>query len=209
MTELTDILPPALKEILDSLDYEGDGGIIFRSVSLQGEDLIYEFSIKPWGESWACQVWRMQVKNYSDFKLEAGFESGYLSFYSDHFLLWEYTDINTELYVSQPANNPESLLAYIYMLHANVFDGLISAETYVNGSLMDACKSKFGLFARGPEKVLRHYFKFLETAGMKPYYCSPKFRNSNSKLLETKQLKLALIGDKYFIGTDFIFERVE
>jgi hypothetical protein len=45
--------------------------------------------------------------------------------------------------------------------------------------------------------------------GMKPYYLPAAFAKSNAGIVESQTYKLALIGDKYFIGTDFSFERVK
>lgn len=214
MTELNDILPIELKTSFDSLDYEEEGGLTAHSIKYLDNELHFDFSIFLGDvEQNETQYWQLQVLNYRDSKIDIDNLGGYFNFYSDHFLLWEFTDIETELYFKKGSNSPENLLADIYSIHNEVFDNYIQLEKFINGSsLLTLCKSDNGLFARGPKQILKYYFDCLMKAGKEPYYFGDyiaKKWDGEMWVPEDKDLKIAILGGTYFIGQTFVFKRLD
>jgi hypothetical protein len=214
MIELNDILPLELKASFDSLDYEEEGGLTALSLKYLDNELHFDFSIFLGDlEQNETQNWQLQVLNYRDSKIDIDNLGSYFCFYSDHFLLWEFTDFETELYFKKGSNRPENLLADIYSIHNTAFDNYIQLEKFINGSsLLTLCKSDNGLFARGPKQILRYYFDSLTKAGKEPYYFGDYFAkkwDGEKWVPEDKDLKVAVLGGTYFIGQTFLFKRLD
>ena len=212
MIELPNILPKDLEDAFRDSDYDGEDDLIFRSLKLVDNELHFEFLL-CFGDNEINenQLWQLQVKNYRDSKIDIENLGGHFSFYTEHFLLWEFTNQETELYFKKATVNPERLLADIYTIHNTIFDNYISIERYINGhNLLTLCNYNNGLFARGPEKILKYYFDCLKKAGMEPYFYGeyiPKKWDGEKWVLEDQDLKVALLGGTYFVGTDFVFIR--
>ena len=214
MTELHDILPNDLKETFHSLDYDEEGGLTANSIKYLDNELHFDFSLFLGDiEQNETQLWQLQVLNYRDSKIDIDNLGGYFSFYSDHFLLWEFIDKETELYFKKATDNPERLLADIYSIHNSTFDNYIPLEKFINGnSLLTLCQSNNGLFGRGPKRILNYYFDSLKKAGKEPYfygdYIAKKW-DGEKWVPEDKNLKVALLGGTYFVGQDFKFKRLD
>lgn len=213
MKEIQNILPFDLIEAFDSLGYE-EGYLAVQSVKYFENELHFDFSLHlndP--EESETQLWQLQVKDNRDDKIDFEDLGGYFSFYSEHCLLWEFTDVETELYFKKPTDNPEKLLAAIYTIHNTIFDNYISIEKFLNGNnLLTLCNSNNGLFARGPKQILDHYFNSLQEAGNEPYFYGeyfPKKWDGERWMPESKDLKVALLGSTYFVGETFIFKRLD
>ncbi|RZK01794.1 MAG: hypothetical protein EOO46_19210, partial [Flavobacterium sp.] len=172
MTELNDILPIELKTSFDSLDYEEEGGLTAHSIKYLDNELHFDFSIFLGDvEQNETQNWQLKVLNYRDSRIDIQDLGGYFNFYSDHFLLWEFIDNETELYFKKGTDNPEKLLADIYSIHNSTFDNYIPLEKFINSnSLLTLCTSNNGLFGRGPKRILNYYFDSLKKAGKEPYF---------------------------------------
>lgn len=212
MTEIKDILPVDLKTTLDSFDYDEDGGLTVRAIKYLDNELHFDFALYVGDlEENETQYWQLQVKNYRDSKIDIDNLGGYFNFYSDHFLLWEFMDSETELYFKKRTENPERLLADIYTIHNSVFENCITIEKFLNGNnLLTICDSDSGLFGRGPKRILKYYFDCLQKAGKEPYFFGdyiPKKWDGEKWIPEDSNLKVAILGGTYFIGQDFKFIR--
>jgi hypothetical protein len=214
MTELHNILPKDLEETFHSLDYDQEGGLTVDAVKYLNNEMHFDFSLFLGDiEQNETQLWQLQVLNYRDSKIDIDNLGGYFNFFSDHFLLWEFIDNETELYFKNGTDNPEKLLADIYSIHNSTFENYIPLEKFVNGNnLLTQCKSNNGLFGRGPKRILNYYFDSLNKAGKEPYfygdYIAKKW-DGEKWVPEDKNLKVALLGGTYFVGQDFKFKRLD
>lgn len=214
MIELTDILPIDLKNIFESVDYDEAGGLKFHSSLYLNNELHFNFSLFVDDDEYSeTQFWQLQVLGYRDAKIDINKLGNYFEFYSDHFLLCEFTDEQTELYFRKSANNPEKLLAEMYSVHHSIFDDYIPLEKFICGSnLLTKCQTDFGQFARGPKRILQYYYDCLESSGNEPYFFGTSLPNrwDGEKFIpEEANLKIALLCGNYFIGQDFKFIRLE
>jgi len=214
MIELTDIFPRELKAIFDSLSYEEEGDLKVHLIKYLDNELHFDFSLFLGDQDQnSTQHWQLQVLNYRDSKIDIDNLGSYFHFYSNHFLLWKYIDKETELYFKKKTTNPHKLLSDIYAVHNTVFENYISIEKFLNGKdLLALCKSDIGLFARGPERILKHYYDCLHQAEKEPYFFGdfiPKKWNGEKWIPEDKNFKVAFLGGTYFIGQEFKFKRID
>ena len=214
MKEIFNILPIELEEAFSSAEFENEGGLDICSVEYLEKELLFNFSfyLDELDER-KKQFWQLQVEGYRDSKIDLDNFGDFITFYTEHNLLAEFKDIETELYFRKKAENPERLLTNIYELHNIVFDNLIPIQKYLHGrKLLMLCKSDNGLFAKGPKSILKFYFDNLQKAGKEPYFfgeTKPKYWDGEKWILDNDDLKLALIGGTYFIGKDFNFKKLD
>ena len=74
------------------------------------------------------------------------------------------------------------------------------------------CEANFGLFARGPKRILKYYFDCLEKEGQVPYYYGDYTLtrwDGEKAIPEDRTVKVAIPGGTYFIGQDFNFKRLD
>jgi hypothetical protein len=214
LKEINNILPTELEEAFSSVEFENEGGLEICSIEYLDNELLFNFSFYlEKQEQLTKQFWQLQVKGYIDSKIDLDNLGDFITFYTEHNLLAEFKDIETELYFKKKGENPEKLLANIYELHTIVFDNLIPIEKYLQGrQLLMLCKSDNGLFAKGPKSILKFYYDNLQKAGKEPYFLGetkPEYWNGEKWVVDNDDLKLALIGGTYFIGQDFNFRKLD
>lgn len=207
MDIILDILPPTLKKLVESSNFENLGGITINKFERNSNDLTITFTItdgvREEGEE--DQLWELSIQGVQATKVVIE-STEQLSFYEDHFLLREYTEAWTSLYFNGEAEHPDRLLADIYGAHRANFGNWIEIEKYLNPlfSLSKLCTSPFGLFAKGPKSILEVYSDCLDKCHLNPH-----FLDSNTMVKEPEPpLRLLIIGDSYFIGEIFSFKRV-
>lgn len=121
-------------------------------------------------------------------------------------MLWEYTDNIASLYFNGKSETPDELLADIYRLHRREFGQEFEIEKYLNNCIdfSSLCHSDFGLFAKGPKKILDLYFLCLEKHKMIPYYYDYEILENTLN----SDLVILILGSSYFIGRDFKFKKL-
>ena len=214
-------MPKELEEAYSKLSSNNNGDFRVNAIKFLGDDLYFDFSISTEtidGQD-EIQNWQMHVLKCRDSKIDFDNLEDEFRFYSDHFLLWEFTDKQVELYFKKGANNPELLFADIYILHHTIYKNLIPLEKFTNASksyngnnLLTLCKADYGLFAKGPKRILEYYYNSLTYANTEPYYFGDRkpLKWDGKKFIdENKDLKLVLLGSSYFIGQDFKFNLLQ
>jgi hypothetical protein len=199
-------LPKELEMIFGSSDYNHDGWLVQKNLFFSEDKLQFDFVLHLGDEERTQQQWQMVVEGYKTSRFYPEKLGAYFQFYDNHFLLWEFQNIWTELYTKKASVNPETLLANLCVLHQKSFGSFLPFGCYFNGAnnWLELCGSGFGLFSRGPAKILALYYDCLQSAGTEPY-----FLGQFNPDVENSELKLLIIGDCYFIGNDFHFKRSE
>ena len=213
MIEIQNILPSDLEEAFSSIAYEEEGSIKVQSINFNDENSIVDFTIKNgYSDENETQNWQMQIFGYRTSKIDLENLGDQFYFYSDHFLLWEFIDKETELYFKKSSDNPEKLLVDIYNLHNYAFDNLIPVSKFINSyDVVSIGEAESGLFAKGPKQLLHYYYNILAKNNKEPYFYGdyePMIWDGEKFNPEEKNLKLALIGETYFIGKDIKFNRL-
>ncbi|HEX7414833.1 MAG TPA: hypothetical protein VF411_12390 [Bacteroidia bacterium] len=199
MTTIDEILPKELKAQLDSLDYQEDGGILITWVNFLDNNLKVNFTLSFGGIDRPKQFWNIEVTEIEKEKIVIEW-ANYPEIYSDHFLLYDFTDNYIELYFNGKTDNPEKLLIDLYKSHITNYNNDLEFGLGINApnGMLKLCTNDSGLFARGPKRILREYEKCLISNGVKTNYI-------NEIESDKKNLKLLIFGDSYFIAKDFKF----
>ena len=205
-----EFLPKELIEIFDSLEYEEDGYLEVKFFDFKKENILFKFSLYL-GEKDPIeyQEWQIEIKNYRDFNVNFDTINNYFEFHTVHIALRQYEIPIYELYFKSVGSNSDLLYIDIMKLHHDTFNNFISTKQINSHSdLLMLCKANSGLFARGAKPVLEYYFDCLQKRGKEPYFYKPNIKYDQNEN-KNKPYKLMALGSTYFIGTDFIFERIK
>lgn len=204
MVEITDeYLPSEVKEVFELADlvYES---VIIKSITYLQDDIIVllEFDL---GEDSPKQFWALKVIDAQDEKIVRTWAT-YVQVYTDHYLLWPFTDEEAELCINGTNDAPEKLVADFYSLHQAAFGEWLAIDCYVS-DLPGKAKSKFAQFAKGPKRILEYYASWLASHGRNPYFLNFEgLTNANARVVRVP-LKLLTFGECYFIGKEFVFTK--
>ena len=202
MKELLNELPKELVENLNKTEYVEDGGLLIRSIRYIGDKLEVEFILSFGDYENPKQNWRLNIIGIKKEKIVINWAS-YPEIYSEHFLLYDFLDNYTELYFNSKASDSEKLFIDLFTKHNALFGRWIDFESYIHipKDYSKLCSTQNGLFARGPKTILEEYEKCLISNGIKTRYIGEIES-------EYKTLKLLILGDRYFIGENFEFKRM-
>jgi|GEM_PF-4912559 len=206
-----DLAPKAISDIIEK-DVEGDLVMIVEKISFDKADLHLHFSlIADSHDLKVSQKWEMQAINYQQYQISNEGVLDFFSFYSDHYLLAELNDVNTELYFSNKCGNVRELLSDLYLLRR---EQIIPLDKYIklpfNNNSVEIATYDYGLFAKGPKSVLEDYYNILERYNMNPHFVGsyePKIWSNGSWIESQKKYNLAITGRTFVIAEDFKFSR--
>jgi hypothetical protein len=207
-------LPPEILEILQEADFESVGGVFIERLDYLENKALLKLRIET-GSDAPNQAWQVAVEDIVSERISRlwVYDNGapYIGIYTDHYLLWEFTDQHTELYVNgAPENTPEHVGARFYEMHMAAFGDWLTLETYVNGGgLFKAMQMPQGLFARGPRKILNQYEKWLKQLGKPAYMFESDGFVAHNARKDSSDLQLMILGDSYFIGRRLVFTRLD
>ena len=207
MKSLQKIVPIKLSKILETGEFEDDGGLLITGLDYFADDLKVEFIVNPGdleADSKNNQLWELQIGNLKREKLEISWSSE-IELHNDHFLIWDFTKSWTKLYFNGNARNADRFLSEIYQIHRRKFGRWIEVEKYLNvqPDLYGLCRSKYGLFAEGPKEILVAYEDCLRSHNMNPHF-QGDYKGLNSHNREPL-LQLLIFGESYFIAEKFEF----
>jgi hypothetical protein len=209
MQPIKDDLPYEINTILNSPEFDDEAGIIIESVKFDDKNILLVFSIR-FAEGIQQQFWQIIMDGVQEEKIvhewiEFEPNSEPIEVYNKHFLLLEYTDNYTELYLKGTTQEPEALFIDVFESINVLYSERLEASKYVLP--LDEIKrlsvQEHGLFARGPKTILKIYEQCLIKYGIKPIFIGEREPSS-----ENKSLKLLKLGNSYFIGNQFQFERI-
>ena len=203
MTTRNDIFPSDFKAILDSLDYQENGGLVISSLNYLNDDLKVLFTLSYGDNETPEQLWQLDIIDLEKERFVRNWTT-FPEIYSDHFLLYEFIDNYIELYFNGSTSSPEKLLVDLYNLHFSNYSNDLDFGLGINApnGMLKLCTNDNGLFARGPKRILIKYAECLTANGIKTNFIS---ETESDK----KDLKLLVFGDSYFIAHDFKFSIVK
>lgn len=155
--------------------------------------------------------WELSIDNYRDFHIEYEWSDGF-TIYDTHPLLLKYLENEIALYFSSNTCDSNKLLTDIYSAHVAICQGFIPVEKFLNHKyLNDACIASFGLFARGPISIIQKYKDVMDRYQIVnnihgPF--QPKYWDGEKHVVEPADMKLFIMGESYFIGQEFKFEKI-
>lgn len=202
-----------LSDLFSSIEFEENGGIHITGADWYADDLKLEFAINT-GVANEHQLWEAQISGVRDELIKSDWVDE-LVLTDEHPLLWQFNNVQTDLYFSKSTQKPFELLNSILETHLATTKGWYDLQKFINSnsylSLIELCKSSNALFAKGPKKILELYAKILDEHQMKPNLFgdrSPKRWTGEQWIEETEPLNVLLIGKSYVIAEQFDFERI-
>ena len=207
-------LPTEILAILQEADFESVGGVFIERLDYLENNALLKLRIET-GTDVSNQVWQVAVENIVSERISRSWvydnRASYIEIYTDHYLIWEFTDQHTELYVNGAAENTSEYIgARFYEMHMAAFGDWLPLETYVNsGGLFTAMRMPHGLFARGPRKILNQYEQWLKQLGKPAYLFESDGLAAHNARKDNSDWQLMILGDSYFIGKRLVFTRLD
>jgi len=195
-------IPGSLEKIFKSYDYEEDGGMVISGLTYQDKDLVVTFNLYPSSDRQTKHIWELKIINIAAENFSRSWTT-HFSFYSDHFLLCELTDVKGDLYYNGKAKNSEKLFIDLYKAHLKTYYDNFPFAYGINAAMdiFKLCKDGSGMFARGPKQVLEKYQICLAKHNIQSNFVGSSTKPEN-------KLKLLIFGESYFIGEEFLFTEV-
>ena len=203
--ELVDIFQEYTKDdfnlFITKLDYSTDNFIIDFSLDIQNindkEAIIQEWTITANGHR----------KNILSFDFEE-----FIELKDGHPLLWEFNDLQCELYYSGQCMDAPKLFYDLYKTHKQVFGDSrcfnISFDESAN--YFKAFQFENGLLTKGSKKLMLKYADCLKQNGLDFTIINEeptKYWNGKEFISEKDNLKILFFGKSYIIAEDFSFEK--
>jgi hypothetical protein len=206
------------KEIIDIPEgyTEDDYNLYITSVDYSTNDLVFDITLEmDWfiDKEDIFKQWKVRTtghrKNHISFDRTA-----FIAITNDHPLLWEFTDLQCELYFSGQCKDPAMLFYHLYLTHKSLFKIYQPFNISFGDDTNTSTRFQYtnGLLAEGPKKLITKYADCLKQNGLdysiigeRPATCwdGKQFVNEN------KNLKVFLLGDTYIIAEDFLFTAKE
>lgn len=190
------MLPQSLDDILDEINYvEYDIDIMKLDISTDPFKL--EFLIKD-TEGYTDET-KLLITAFGavDFFVDKEGRSSFIHLENDNPLLWQFNDIQCDLYVSGQPKQFEKLIVELLECHDSLFGQYYPFDLHSIGIL----KNGHGLFKKGSKKILTQLADILNENGIKTSVISEQ-----SPQKEAQDLKILFIGYSYIIANKFDFE---
>lgn len=203
------MLPREIEEIFEKYSVEN------YAFNLKGADysdntITLSFEITFTDNDESTQEWIVNGIEHRKNKIIFG-TTDFIEIFEESPLLWEFTDIQSELYYSGKINEPEKLLYELFMIHKKLFNEYKQFELFPGEYEHNFKPFQYdsGLLAKGPRKLLQQYADYLQSSDINYSIIGerlPTYWNGVEHIDETS-LKLLLFGDSYIVAKDFLFHK--
>lgn len=199
---------PDLEEILQSGEFEDNGGIQIRSLRWIDEDLSILISVDTGMEGSPKQAWEIGAQKVRKERIERAWIDN-LGEYDDHIVLLPYNDQVGQLYFSRLEYERDNLLGSLYRRLRDFSNDWLQLSEFLNyrGLLL---KGDSGCLAEGPVTILKLFQEEIELRGGVGDIVG--IRNSKrwdgqGWVDEHKNLKALVFGGSFVIAARFNFQR--
>jgi hypothetical protein len=191
------MVPEGLQKILDAIDYiEYDVDIVKLDISK--DPLVTEFKIYDTEGSNEMTTVAMMAFDHRDFYIDKEMKSSYIHLESDHPLLWQYKDVQCELYIS--GGRPKEIEKIIFDL-LRIHDSLFREYVPFDLDVLRVLNNGHGFLKKGSRKLLMKYVDSLTRYGV-----TTSVIGGIEPLPHMQDLKILFIGHSYFVATRFEFQ---
>lgn len=196
-----------MQEFIEKFKKASFGDNIYIRPSVISEDndvLVITFDVFLYETQKVIQSWKITCKNFENYKLVNEFFED-LNIFKDHILLWEYSELQAELFYTGKTNKNYELIGELLSKHFEVTKGWIDYKYYLNKSLewksIDWLFSgDNGLVASGPAILINEYKSILEKFGLKTSILPRKRQQAKYEVL--------IYENSFVIAEEFIFELI-
>lgn len=205
------MIPKKLKNIFTEFDKD-DFTLYITRVDFDGDNFVFDFlidvqNINEKGSFY--QKWTVEATEHRKNHISLD-QSDYLLIKDDHPLLWEFTDLQCQLYFTGNCKDHSRLFYDLYTTHKKLFGKHQCFEiSFEDSSFFKPFQYTNGLLTQGPKKLMEKYSNCLTQNGLdfnlideKP----PKYWNGEQFMEQERSLKVLILGDTYVIAKDFSFK---
>jgi hypothetical protein len=205
------VLPKDLSDILENYDPE-DFDIVITKINFEDSNPKFDIQLSVIGyndEDDIIRTWTIQTKQYRKSKIFLDYSST-MGISQDHPILWQFSDIQSELYFSGHCADVDKLFVNLYKIHKSFFKDFLPFEETIN---IDAGFNKLlntssGLLAKGPLKLMKQYAGILAQHKLTHSLIEdtiPTFWDGENHVNETGNAKVLFIDNSYIIADEFQF----
>ncbi|AEW02218.1 hypothetical protein A4D02_34645 [Niastella koreensis] len=198
------MVPTEIQYLLDNYEAE-DISLSITKADYSGEVPVLGLTVyKPGNE---LKNWTLEVIGHraSEISFSPDVEDDLILITNDHPLLWQFADVQSELYFNGSSNDINRVVSELNQIDFKLFGKYRKSSQ----QLYTLLQTTNGLLCKGPEKLLTKYEKCLNKYGIETSivggYIPTYWDGKNTCSGET--LKLFLTRDSYIFGQDFIFTK--
>jgi len=208
------VLPKEINDIFEEYS-EDEYSLYVTKVDYSGSNFIINFTLDVQNindKGAFMQMWSIEATKHM--KNHISFDSAQMiKFKDDHPLLWEFTDIQCELYFSGDCKDTPKLFYDLYHTHEKLFDKHQNFNITFGEQTSNSKRFQYnnGLLAIGSKKLMKLYAECLKKNGLDftiiaEHYA--KHWNGQRFISEPNNLKILLLGDTFVIAENFSFEKL-
>lgn len=207
------MLPRELEDIFKEYS-EDDFNLCITKIDYSTDNFIVEFAldIQDLNEKGKIlQKWTINARGQRKNKISFDFED-IIEIKTDHPLLWEFYDLQCQLYYSGKCTDAPKLFYDLYNAHKNVFGEYecFNISFGAGTNYVKPFQFENGLLTEGSKKMMLIYAECLKQNGLDYTIIgerSAKYWNGTEYITENKDLKILLFGKGYIVANDFDFVR--
>ena len=159
------------------------------------------------------QKWTIEATGHIRNSLSFDF-APFMEIKSDHPLLWEYTDIQCQLYFTGKCEDLPRLFYDLYVTHKKLFGRYecFNIDIWEEKSHFKRFMYTNGLLTQGPKKLMDMYGHCLEQNGLGFTIIGKRpgeYWDGKESASQDAGLKILLLGESYIIAKDFTFLKQE
>ena len=207
------VLPKELEDIFEEYT-EDDYSLYVTKAEYFTDKFLLDFSLDVQDindKGSIYQEWTIQADRQRKTHISFDF-APFIEFKEEHPLLWEFTDIQCQLYFNGQCNDFQKLFYDLYQTHKQLFGQYLcfSIPFAEETSYLKPFQYTNGLLTKGPKKLMEKYGECLKKNGLTCNFIGerqPMYWDGNQYIPETKDLKIMFIGNTYIIAEEFSFRR--
>jgi hypothetical protein len=207
------VLPKELDDIFEEYT-EDDYNLYVTKADYSGDIFLIDFAldvqdINDKGE--INQKWTVQASGHRKNHVSFNF-APFIEIKEDHPLLWEFTDIQCQLYFTGQCKDLAKLFYDLYLTHKRTFGRhqCFNISFGEETTYFKPFQFSNGLLTQGSKKLMELYADCLKQNGLDFNFIGErqaKFWDGEQYILESQDLKIVFLGDTYIIAKDFSFVR--
>lgn len=209
------MIPKKLADIFTEFD-EDDFDLYITRVDFSSDNFIIDFSIDVQNINQTGSIqqkWKVEAAGHRKNHVSLN-QSNFLIINDDHPLLWEFTDLQSQLYFTGICKDQAKLFYDLYVTHEKLFGKHRCFEISFGkvSSFPKPFQYSNGLLAQGSKKLMEKYSDCLIQNGLDFKIIDDRpamYGNDEQFMEEETSLKVLISGDSYIIANDFFFELQE
>ena len=209
------MVPKELEDIFEEYS-EDDYNLCITRVDYSTEKFVVDFLLEVEDindKGPITQNWTVTATEHRKNKLSFDYEPS-IKLQDEHPLLWEYNDIQCQLYFNGQCKDIPKLFYELYAIHKETFDNFKCFDISFGEGISNFKPFHYsnGLLTRGSKKLMLKYGECLNQNGLEYTILGERRAsswNGENYVPEDGNLKIMFLGKGFIIAKAFVFERQE